>query len=168
MFQLAFSLFKRATEVRIERVESSDAFLKSMWLEIRAEWFPDREDVDRYNVIWSSRPQKRTLASCGVERKRVIVARELDRPEYHKYLPALLYHEMCHAILGPEQSRNGSRRRSWHGRSFKALERLHPEIALLDSWIKQGGWAHAVRSDRARRSHEKRKRVLKRLSGSSR
>jgi hypothetical protein len=142
-----------------EQTNASVELLHSLWLSLRASWFPERNDLDSYIVTWSRRSQKRTLASCSIHRKKVVVARELNRPEYTALLSPLLYHEMCHAVLGFEQAPN-SNRRSWHGKRFKALEQKNPEIKTLDRWISEGGWTHAVRSDRAKRSHAKRKKIL--------
>ena len=58
------------------------------------------------------------------------------------YLEPLLYHEMCHAALGEPEIVKG--KRIMHGSDFKALEKKHPEITQLNSWIKSGGWNKAV------------------------
>ena len=130
----------------------SDLNLLTIWLALRREWFPERPDIDKYVIVWSTRPQKRTLASCNVHRKRVNVARELNYPQHLEWLVPLLYHEMCHAVLGLTVER-------WHGKEFKALERRHPQIKEMDKWIKDGGWATAVRSDRSKRAHQARKKA---------
>lgn len=67
-------------------------------------------------------------------------------PQSKPYLEALIYHEMCHAVLGPPKVVRG--RRVIHGKEFKALERLHPEIKALDNWINSGGWNLSVRQSR--------------------
>ena len=67
----------------------------------------------------------------------------MQHPECTGVLEALLYHELCHAVLGPLPVVRG--RRAVHGREFRALERRHPAIPALDAWIKQGGWRTAVR-----------------------
>jgi hypothetical protein len=123
--------------------------LSTIWLDLRKEYFPDREDIDKYEVVWSARRQKRTLASCNIKRKRVIVASELNDARYLPMLSPLLYHEMCHAYLGALPRVNG-KRRSWHGREFRILERQHPGIPFLDGWIKTGGWLTAVRRARTK------------------
>lgn len=69
----------------------------------------------------------------------------MSLPESQPYLEALIYHEMCHAVLGPPKI--VKRRRIMHGRDFKALEKRHPEIKLLDTWIKAGGWSMAAKKD---------------------
>ena len=139
----------RQARTRQRKSRNSDQELKTLWRQIRSEWFPDRPEIDNYYVGWSNRPQKRTLASCNIEYKRVVVARELNYEQHQKWLEPLLYHEMCHAILGYVQKRNY---RSWHGKEFKQLEHQHPLMAEFDLWVKSGGWMTAVRSDRGKRA----------------
>lgn len=124
---------------------NSDPLLGSVWLKLRHEYFPDRPDIDDYQILWSNRKQKRTLASCSIEQHKVRVARELNAPRCWGWLEPLLYHEMCHAYLGrtPE---------GYHGRTFRKLEKRHPLTKALEDWIKAGGWFSTVRSDRARRA----------------
>lgn len=153
MFQLKL-LFRLPSSLRpkrpIVRPVESEPILSTMWKEIRAKYFPDRPDIDEYSIVWSTRRQKRTLASCNVRTKKVNVARELANPKLQEWLDPLLYHEMCHAIIGIPGA-NARGRRQIHGREFRSLERKHPRIRDLDHWIKTGGWLSAVRSDRARR-----------------
>jgi hypothetical protein len=122
--------------------------LKAQWVEIRRRFFPDRSDLDSYTVCWSGRRQKRVLASCSYHRTRVVVASALDHSDYRHLLEPLLYHEMCHAYLGVPPKKNS--RRQYHGAEFKALERLHPGIPVLDAFVKDGGWSRAVRRYSAR------------------
>lgn len=129
---------------------SSDVELLQLWKTLRAHHFPDRCDIDSYIIVWSARSQKRTLASCNINRRRVIVARELNYDQYRRWLSPLLYHEMCHAVLGNTVKR-------WHGPEFKALEKRHPEMKSFDAWVKNGGWATAIRSDRAKRAIQMRR-----------
>ncbi|MCB0311610.1 MAG: SprT-like domain-containing protein, partial [Bdellovibrionales bacterium] len=135
--------------------ETSDPFLKTEWLALRKRYFPDRPDIDSYTVVWSRRDQKRTLASCNTQKRRIRVARELDLDRYHCWLAPLLYHEMCHAVLDRKVSKSG-KKFLWHGPEFRQLEKMHPETASLDNWIAEGGWAQAVRSHRSRVAHAKR------------
>lgn len=149
-------LFTRpAPPVRVKTKPRSSAELQALWKVIRNRHFPDRADLDDYVVTWSSRRQKRTLASCNMRQRRVLVARELNTPEHARWLDPLLYHEMCHAVIGLNVERYGSRR-AWHGREFRELERRHSGIAELDRWIKSGGWQRAVRSERSRTTQMKR------------
>ncbi len=134
----------------------SDPFLYQLWTELWTQYFPDRPDISDYQLVWSSRPQKRTLASCNIHKLRVRVARELNHPQHEKWLRPLLYHEMCHAILGKDIIKE-NRRIAWHGKEFRALERRHPEIEAFDAWVHNGGWLKAVRSDRSKRSWSIRK-----------
>ena len=134
----------------------SDSYLYGLWAKLIKEYFPHRKDLLRYRVVWSTRNQKRTLASCNVHSQKVIVARELNHQKCYRWLEPLLYHEMCHAVLGDKvPQKNG--KHQWHGKEFKALEQRHPEMSPFDAWIKQGGWSRAVRSDRSRRAHQRRK-----------
>lgn len=137
---------------------SSDPELHDMWKRLRLRWFADRPDLDSYRVVWSGRAQKRTLASCSIHKRTVRVARELAGAEHQVWLEPLLYHEMCHAYLGKDVPVSGGRRR-WHGQEFKRLEQRHPGAVELDMWVKKGGWARAVRSDRAKRAYAARKSV---------
>jgi len=122
--------------------------LERIWYQLSMEYFPNHPELPLYRVFWSPRQQKRVLASCDMLGKRVRVARELARPEYESFLSPLLYHEMCHAVIGRDvERRNGAR--LWHGPQFKALEARHPGSAVLQQWIAEGGWATAVRRDRA-------------------
>lgn len=149
---------RRATRPRSVQRNPADTALpdiRGIWEGLVHEWFPERLDLLEYAVSWSSRPQKRTLASCNPFRRQISVARELQNPQYAEFLPALIYHEMCHAYLGKDLPRRNGKR-PWHGREFKALERRHPGIPALNHWIKTRGWEHAVRSDRAKRAHARR------------
>jgi hypothetical protein len=128
----------------------NDHKLHALWVQLHEVWFPDRDDLKNYRVVWSARPQKRTLATCHYRHKKVTVARELHDVEYASWLEPLLYHEMCHAVLGSTLHASGNR--SWHGKEFKALERRHPGSKDLNAWMKSGGWAKAVRRDRGKRS----------------
>jgi hypothetical protein len=137
--------------------KASDPFLLTVWRQLRAEFFPDRADLDDYSIYWSSRPQKRVLASCNIRRRRVVVARELFESAACQWISPVVFHEMCHAVLG-ESVTSASGRRSWHGREFRALEALHPDIPALNMWITSGGWSMAVRSYRAKMAWKKRSR----------
>jgi hypothetical protein len=149
LFPLSLRVVRSSTKRVVVRrsVSTSDQFLHQLWRELRAEYFPDRRDLDAYVVTWSARPQKRVLASCNVRRLRVVVARELYQPSAVRWIAPVLYHELCHAVLG-EDVTTPSGRRMWHGSKFKALEARHPDIPALKSWIRSGGWTMAVRNHR--------------------
>ena len=83
------------------------------------------------------------------------MARELNYREFDHWLAPLVYHEMCHAVIGLNVKKTNSRR-SWHGREFRQLERRHPQMAEFEAWTKSGGWMTAVRSDRGKRAAQKR------------
>lgn len=146
----------RAPKIRTLQSESERKLLESIWLRLRWEYFPERGDLDTYQMEWSSRKQKRVLASCNIRHRRIRVARELLEPSAVRWLEAVVFHEMCHAVLGFDVARAGGKRQ-WHGKEFRALELLHPEIPALEQWIKSGGWHSAVRSNRARLAWQKRK-----------
>jgi len=165
-FQLSLWGVRRTTKPEVSqpacrkrkrvRHAQSDGELHKTWRALRAEWFPEAPELDDYAICWSSRRQKRTLASCSLETRRIRVARELSYAEHRVWLGPLLYHEMCHAYLargGPVRDNPAAKRRACgHGAEFKAIERRFPGIAALDAWIKGGGWMRAVRSDRAKRA----------------
>lgn len=134
----------------------SGIILIEIWKRLRIEYFPDRADIDSYSVGWSRRSQRRTLASCNIDRRRVVVARELRGEECRRWLEPLLYHEMCHAVLGKDVEYYRSKR-AWHGREFRDLERRHAGTSELDAWIRSGGWRRAVLRDRALATWAKRR-----------
>ena len=127
----------------------SDPALKADWDRLIDCYFPERQDLKLYHVAWSRRRQRRTLGSCNMTRKRVRMATELNHPEFARWIEPVLYHELCHAVLGTEVfSRCG--KRAWHGREFKSLEARHPDTQALNVWMRLGGWTRAVRSARSR------------------
>ncbi len=140
------------------RANASDEFLLTVWRNLRQEFFPNRSDVDDYIVTWSSRPQKRVLASCNIRRRRIVVAQELFEPAASRWIAPVLYHEMCHAVIGEGVHLSQSGKRQWHGRQFRQLEAQHPDIEAMNAWIATGGWAMAVRSHRARQAWRMRAR----------
>ncbi len=152
------SLQWRRSTIRFDAAPLSADDLGWVWQSLVKRYFPDRADLLAYRLRWSSRRQKRTLASCNVKLKRVTVARELNRPELFLWLDPLLYHEMCHAVIGFDLHQRG-KRTPWHGKEFRALEKRHPGVQELDAWIAAGGWAKAVRSSRAREAYRRRRRA---------
>jgi len=141
---------------RQQRRAANDEFLYRTWTNLRNEYFPDRAELDSYTISWSSRSQKRVLASCNIRRRHVVVARELFEPSACRWIQAVLYHELCHAVIG-EGVRTQGGKRQWHGPEFRALEARHPDIEPMNIWIRTGGWAMAVRSNRSRRAWAARK-----------
>lgn len=146
----------QAVPDRSQAARVSDELLHRIWRSLWQEYFPERNDLDTYLLVWSTRPQRRVLASCNIRCRRVVVARELFVPSAVRWLAPVLYHELCHAVLG-ESVRTPSGRRMWHGASFRALEARHPDIPAMNLWIRSGGWAMAVRSARSRRAWQVRK-----------
>ena len=136
--------------IQPEHAVISDQFLYQIWCELRREFFPLRSELDSYRIVWSSRAQKRVLASCNIRRRKVVVARELLEPSALRWIAPVLYHELCHAVIGEQVDRSRSNKRLWHGAQFRELENRHPDIKALHAWISSGGWALAVRSEHAR------------------
>lgn len=134
----------------------SDSQLRAIWIDLANEYFPNQPDLCSYTICWSTRRQKRTLASVSLTRRLVIVAQELKDELFWQYLPPLIYHEMCHAVISTSV-KTVRGRRQWHGKEFKELERQHPEIKALEEWIKNGGWRYAVARHRAIASYKKRR-----------
>jgi predicted metal-dependent hydrolase len=147
---------QRTRATRSHSPGTSDEFLHNLWRNLRAEYYPDRPELDSYVVAWSSRRQKRVLASCNIRRHRVVVARELFEPTACQWIAPVLYHELCHAVIG-EGVHLQSGKRQWHGAEFRALEARHPDIPAMNAWIRSGGWAMAVRSHRARQAWSRRR-----------
>lgn len=142
---------------RKRQKRASDEFLLTVWLKLRKEFFPDHPHIDQYTVTWSARPQKRVLASCNIQRQRVVVAQELFEPSASRWIAPVLYHEMCHAVIGEGVHLSQSGKRLWHGQQFRQLEARHPDIKAMNAWIATGGWAMAVRSHRARQAWQRRR-----------
>lgn len=139
-----FQLFFTFPTKKVSRtsVAKPDPTLTELWSNLAAAYFPERLDLLEYKIVWSLRRQRRVLASCNMDKKVVRVAKAMDHPRCLEFLEPLLYHEMCHAVVGVKHGK----RRIFHGVDFKRLERQHPRITLLDEWIRNGGWLHAVRS----------------------
>ena len=156
LFSFARRQRKSAPKPRAARSTRSatsavDPTLYAIWTELIGKYFPDRRDLLSYNVSWARRRQKRTLGCCNLTKRRVSIAQELRRPGLEHWVEAVLYHELCHAVLGSEAIRRGGRR-AWHGPEFKNLEARHPGSRALQEWMHNGGWLGAVRSARSRAS----------------
>jgi hypothetical protein len=124
----------------IELGEADNKLLFPIWTRLQESYFADRIDLLSYEVRWSAWKQKRTLASCNVTRRRVVVAPQLRSPELAEWLEPVLYHEMCHAAIGHDvEIRAG--KRLVHGPQFNGLVERHPKTAALMEWLKSGGWA---------------------------
>ncbi len=147
-----------SSQPRVPRESNQDLHL--LWRDIRTQFFPESSEIDSYVVCWSRRRQRRVLASCHIERREVHVAQELAHEDHQRWLGPVLYHEMCHAVLGKSVTRR-SGKRLWHGPEFKNLLRRHPLTPALEDWMRHGGWLSAVRSHRARATAAKRRTRLR-------
>lgn len=125
----------------IARPESGS--LPDLWKKLQEAYFPENYQLLDYRVGWSNRSNRNCLASCNYINRKVSVAKALASTKYCDILPPLLYHEMCHAVLGKPEIVGG--RRVIHGVEFKQLEARHPGISYLNHWIKTGGWRKAVK-----------------------
>lgn len=92
-------------------------------------------------VTWGRdvRPKRRLkhirLGSYDWETGTIRVHPRLDRSNVPGYVvAAVLFHEMCHAHLGPENS-NG--KRLVHGPEFKKVLSLCPDVARAETWQKR-------------------------------
>ncbi|MDR2338159.1 MAG: SprT-like domain-containing protein [Deltaproteobacteria bacterium] len=122
-------------------VEAID--LNEIWQKLQQEFFPMHYALDQYQIVWSRRNNKRNLAVCDYRKKKVIVSPALNNIKFRQIVEPLVYHEMCHAVLGEPQRQNG--RFVYHGKEFHSLEKRHSQTRSLNEWIKNGGWANAKR-----------------------
>ncbi len=141
-FEAISSLLRPKKKIISQASPTSSNDLRIIWHKLVYKYFPNQSNLLNYKIVWSNRPQKRVLASCNIEKRIVRVAPAMRLDESRPYLEALIYHELCHAVVGIGY-KNG--RRDIHSKNFKQLESLHPEIKNLDQWIKEGGWIKAVR-----------------------
>lgn len=144
-------------------IDEQPNILKIIWDKLNDDYFPEY-NLHNYRLEWSSRRQKRTLASCNVKKRVVRVASELNYYEHHKWLSPLLYHEMCHAVMAEgliDENGHLKHKIRWHGKDFKALERAHPLYYDFNFWIKHGGWSKAIRSARTKEWWKNVKKVFK-------
>lgn len=123
----------------IELGEADSKLLFPIWVRLQESYFADRIDLLSYEVRWSTWQQKRTLASCNVSRRRVVVAPQLRQAEMIEWLEPVLYHEMCHAAIGHDIERRGGKRLV-HGPQFNELVARHPKTVALTEWLQNGGW----------------------------
>jgi len=118
--------------------------LVKIWDRLRHKYFPNIRILGEYQITWSSRCSKRNLASCNYKNRKILVSPALNNVKFERMLSPLIYHEMCHAVLGEPKCKNG--RFVYHGVDFHTLEAMHPLTEELNAWIKNGGWANAKRN----------------------
>ena len=122
---------------RVERLEPRGRThdLSALLAQVNAEHFEGRLEVA---VGWSRWPPRSRygrirLGSCGGQPPRIRVHPALDHPEVPaRFLRFLLFHELLHVAIPPEQG-TGSRRRV-HTPAFRKAERAHPDYAWATAW----------------------------------
>lgn len=138
-----FKINKEFPQIHEDRDKyTSREELYRIWTELQKKHFPDIPDLLSFKLVWSNRHQSRCLASINLQKKVVRVAPAMKLKESYYFLSPLLYHEMCHAIVGIKVERG---RRKMHTKEFKILESKNPDIFILNQWIDSGGWKKATR-----------------------
>ncbi len=109
---------------------------------LRRQHFPNRPDVDDYKIVWRDRPMRTkegsstlrdTLGYIEYGTRTIHIAREMSHPDAVRWLPALIHHELCHAILFDFLEPTQDAHAEW----FKRINRLHKDAREFESW---GGW----------------------------
>ena len=91
--------------------------------------------LGRPELTWSEGMAKRSLGHYDAAHNTIVVSRVFDRPSSPRYaIEYLLYHEMLH-LKHPVKMRGV--RRCVHSREFKAEERLFPQLAEAQAFIKR-------------------------------
>lgn len=152
--QVAQGLPNRAgTHISPERIrelpyEYNDPHLQRLFYQLRKEHFRNRSDLDDYRVVWRDRPMrtaqgdgtlKETLGYIEYGTRTIHVAREMSHPDAKKWIPALIHHELSHAVLSGFLAPNQDAHAEW----FKRLNELHPDSKEFERW---GNWQECFRS----------------------
>ena len=152
--QVAQGLPNRAgTHISPERIRAlpfqyNDPHLQRTFHQLRREHFPNRHDLDDYKVVWRDRPMRtaqgngalnETLGYIEYGTRTIHVAREMSHADAKKWIPALIHHELSHAVLGGFLSSNQDAHAEW----FRRLNELHPDTKEFERW---GGWNECFRS----------------------
>jgi len=91
--------------------------------------------LGRPELTWSEGMAKRSLGHYDAAHNTIVVSQVFDRPSSPRYaIEYLLYHEMLH-LKHPVKMRGV--RRCVHSREFKAEERLFPQLAEAQAFIKR-------------------------------
>jgi hypothetical protein len=91
--------------------------------------------LGRPELTWSESVAKRALGHYDAAHNTIVVSRVFDRPSSPRYaVEYLLYHEMLH-LKHPVKLRG--LRRCVHSREFKAEERLFPQLAEAQAFLKR-------------------------------
>lgn len=128
--------------VRALPCEYNDPHLQRIYNKLRRHHFPKRADVDDYKVVWRDRPMwtkegsgtlRDTLGYIDYGTRTIHIAREMSHPDAVRWLPALIHHELCHAILFdfllPTQD--------CHAEWFKRINTRHEHAQGFEGWR---GW----------------------------
>jgi len=91
--------------------------------------------LGRPELTWSESVAKRALGHYDAAHNTIVVSRVFDRPSSPRYaIEYLLYHEMLH-LKHPVKMRG--LRRSVHPPEFKAEEKLFPQLAEAQAFLKR-------------------------------
>jgi hypothetical protein len=135
---------KHITPERVRSLpyEYNDPHLQRVYLQLRRQHFPKRSDVDDYKVVWRDRPMatgngpgtlRDTLGYIEFKTRIIHIGREMSHPDAIKWLPALIHHELCHAILVDFLTPTQDAHDEW----FKRINRKHKDAPAFESWT---GW----------------------------
>lgn len=91
--------------------------------------------LGRPNLTWSEHYAKRQLGHYDPAHNTIVVSKVFDRPSSPRYaIEYLLYHEMLH--LKHPVKVHGTRR-CVHGAAFRAEEKLFPQLAEANAFLKR-------------------------------
>lgn len=128
--------------VRTLPYEYNDPHLQKTFHQLRRELFPNRADLDDYKVVWRDRPMrtaqesgniKDTLGYIEYEPRTICIGREMSHTDARRWIPALIHHELCHAVLGGFLAPSQDAHAEW----FQRINCLHPDSKAFEGW---GGW----------------------------
>lgn len=152
--QIAKGLPNRAgTHITPERIralphEYNDPHLQKTFHQLRREYFPKRSDLDDYKVVWRDRPMHPARGKVADDQvhgyivygtRTIHIGREMSHPDAKKWIPALIHHELSHAVLDGFLSPQQDAHDEW----FKRLNLKHPDARGFLEWR---GWHDCFRS----------------------
>ena len=112
--------------------------LKGIYESVNMEYF---KNMVTASITWGTKNpryavRRRTLGSFSSHSNTIRITPVLDSPRVPRYfIEFIVYHEMLHANMGVEKTRNG--RRSVHPREFKEREREFKEYGRAVAWEKK-------------------------------